>query len=372
METFKKILKICGKILLVLVIILFVVLLAVWLFLKYYPSVGKLPNKEMQESFTQKTEQFYDGQFHNEAAFSVMTGAAQKTSDRAYPAGMIPVVKNADIQRGEAGSLRVTWYGHSSALVQLGNQNIFIDPVLSERSSPVDFAGPKRFSEIALDFDDVPDIDVIFISHDHYDHLDYKTITTIDGRVQHYIVPLGVDSYLSGWGIDESKLHPLDWWESIQLGGVTYTLIPSQHYTGRNPLNPNISLWGGLHFADANYSVYYTGDGGYYDIFSRVYERFGEVDLMLADSGQYDEGWATTHMNPREAAQAAKDAHAKWFIPIHWGAFALANHAWDEPPKLAVQAAEELDVNIATPRIGEAVDYGKIEQFTENWWEGIN
>ena len=372
MKPKKKILIICGKILLGIVITVLIVILGILLFLEFWPSVGKTPDKEMRESFAKKTELFYDVQFHNENAYSVMTGTPQKTSDRAYPTDTIPVVKNTDIQRGEAGALRVTWYGHSSTLVQLGDKNIFIDPVLSERSSPVSFAGTKRFSEIALDFDDVPDIDVMFISHDHYDHMDYKTITTIDDRVRHYIVPLGVDSYLAGWGVDESKLHPLYWWESIELDGVTYTLIPSQHYSGRNPLKANISLWGGLYFADGNHSVYYTGDSGYYDVFSRVYERFGEVDLMLADTGQYDEGWAATHMSPGESVQAAKDAHAKWYIPIHWGAFALSNHAWDEPPQLAVQAAEELGVNIATPRIGEAVDNDTIEQFTEHWWEGIN
>ncbi len=367
-----KILKICGKILLIIVIILLAVLVAAWLFLKFYPSIGKMPNKEMRESFVQKAEHFYDGQFHNENAFTVMTGEAEKASDKLSPEEKIPTVKNTDIQREEKGTLTVRWYGHSSTLVQLGDKNVFIDPVLSERASPVGFAGPKRFSEIAIDLGDIPDIDVVFISHDHYDHLDYKTVKAIDDRVQHYIVPLGVDSYLAGWGIDKNKLHPLNWWESIELNGVTYTLIPSQHYTGRNPLKPNITLWGGIHFADEDHSVYYTGDSGYYDVFSRVYEHFGEVDLMLADSGQYDEGWATTHMAPGEAVQAAKDAHAKWFIPIHWGAFALANHAWDEPPELAVEAAKELSVNIATPRIGEKVNYDQIELFTEHWWEDIN
>lgn len=367
-----KILKIFGKILLIIAIILLVVLIAALLFLNFYPSIGKTPNKEMQDIFAQKSELFYDGQFHNENEFTVMTGEAQKTSDRVSPEKAIAAVKNTDIQREETGSLSVRWYGHSSTLVQLGNKNIFIDPVLSERASPVGFTGPKRFSEIALNFDDVPDIDVVFISHDHYDHLDYQTVKAIDNRVQHYIVPLGVDSYLAGWGIDENKLHPLNWWESLELDGVTYTLIPAQHYTGRNPLKPNIALWGGIHFTDNSHSVYYTGDSGYYNVFSRVYERFGEVDLMLGDSGQYDEGWATTHMNPSEAVQAAKDAHARWFIPIHWGAFALANHAWDEPPKLAVEAARELNINIATPRIGEKVSYDQIELFTEHWWEDIN
>lgn len=364
-----KALKICGRILLFLVAILLVIIVGVLLFLKFYPSIGKTPDKKMRESFAQKTELFYDGQFHNENDYSVMTGDVQKTSDRVTPKETVPAIKNSNISKGEKGSLSATWYGHSSILVQLGDKNVLIDPVLSGRSSPVGFAGPKRFSEIALDFADVPDIDVIFISHDHYDHLDYKTITAIDDRVQHYIVPLGVDSYLAGWGIAKDKLHPLNWWESIELDGVTYTLVPAQHYSGRNPLKANITLWGGIHFTDGNHSVYYTGDGGYYDVFARVYDRFGEIELMFADSGQYDEGWATTHMNPAEAVQASKDAHAKWLIPIHWGAFSLANHAWNEPPELAAEAAEQLGVNIATPRIGEAVEYEQIALFHEHWWD---
>lgn len=367
-----KILKICGIILLIAAIVLFIILIGALLFLKFYPTIGKTPNKEMQQSFAQKNERFYDGQFHNENEFNVMTGDIEKASDRVHPEETIPAIKNTDIQRAEKGSLIIRWYGHSSTLVQLGDKNIFIDPVLSERASPVGFAGPKRFSEIALASDDVPDIDVVFISHDHYDHLDYKTIKAIDDRVRHYIVPLGVNSYLAGWGIDESKLHPLDWWESIELDGVTYTLIPSQHYTGRNPLKLNITLWGGIHFADGDHSVYYTGDGGYNDAFARVYERFGGVDLMLGDSGQYDKAWAATHMRPGESVQAAKDAHAKWFIPVHWGTFALANHAWDEPPRLATEAAKELGVNIATPRLGEAVNYDQIELSCEHWWEETN
>ena len=326
----------------------------------------------MQDSFTRKTASFYDSQFHNENNFSVMTGESGQKSDRVTPQESIPVVKNTDIQRGESGELTVRWLGHSSTLVQLGEQNIFIDPVLSDRASPVGFAGPKRFSELPLVLEDVTDIDVVFISHDHYDHMDYKTLTAIDGRVRHYIVPLGVDSYLAGWNIDTEKLHPLDWWESVELDGVTYTLIPAQHYTGRNPMRQNISLWGGIYFTDDSHSVYYTGDSGYYDVFSRVYERFSEVDLMLADSGQYDPAWATTHMNPAETVQAAKDAHAKWLIPVHWGAFVLSNHPWDEPPVKALEAAEQLGVNIATPMIGEAVSYDRIDQFTQHWWENIS
>lgn len=368
----KKAFKICTRILIVLFIITVLIIIAALLFLNLYPGVGKTPDKEMQKKFAEKTDLFYDKQFHNENEFEVMTDNSEKTSSRVRPTGEIPVVKNDNIPDGESGKLSVTWLGHSSVLVQLGERNVLIDPVLSERSSPVSFAGPKRFSDIALNPENVPEIDILFISHDHYDHLDYPTIKAIDDRVHHYIIPLGVDSYLKGWHIDENKIHPLYWWESIELDGVTYTLTPSQHYTGRNPLKANITLWGGLHFRDSSHSVYYTGDGGYYDVFERVYKELGEIDLMMADSGQYDKGWATTHMNPNETVQAAKDAHAKWLIPVHWGAFVLANHAWDEPPQMAVEAAERRNVNIATPKIGETVDYDNIENFTEHWWEDID
>lgn len=368
----KKAFKICTRVLIVLLIIVVIIIIAALLFLNFYPGVGKTPDKEMQKKFAEKTDLFYDKQFHNENEFEVMTGKSGKTSSRVRPTGDIPVVINDNIPDGEASKLSVTWYGHSSVLVQLGEKNVLIDPVLSERTSPVSFAGPERFSDIALKPENVPEIDVLFISHDHYDHLDYPTIKAIDDRVKHYIVPLGIDSYLKGWGIDESKIHSLYWWESIELEGVTYTLTPSQHYTGRNPLKANITLWGGIHFKDSSHSVYYTGDGGYYDVFKRVYENLGEIDLIMADSGQYDKAWAMTHMNPNEAVQAAKDAHAKWLIPVHWGAFVLANHAWDEPPEMAVEAAESIGVNIATPKIGERVDYDNIESFTEHWWEDID
>lgn len=364
-----KVLKRCGIVLAVLAGVLLLLVLIVLAFLWFYPSVGRTPDKAALADYAEKTELFYDGIFHNENAYTVMTGASQGRSDRLYPDAAIPVMENTDIKRGESGSLSVTWCGHSSILVQLGDKNIFLDPVLEERASPVGFAGPKRFSAVPISAENVPELDVVFISHDHYDHLDYQTITAIDDRVGAYVVPLGIDAILSGWGVDEGKIYPLAWWESVELDGITYTLIPAQHNSGRNPLKANGTLWGGIRMDDGSHSVYYTGDTGYYDIFSRVYDAFGAVDLMLADCGQYDPAWASTHMFPEESVQAALDAHAKWYIPVHWGAFVLSNHDWDEPPRLALEAAERLGVHIAVPEIGENVDYSQIEQCSERWWE---
>ncbi len=351
-------------------IILFIPL-SIILFLEFFPTVGRIPDKKKRETFKKKTPIFYRKQFHNLNEFRMLTGKAKKKrSERVRPKKKIKVKKTEHLERAKQGELRVTWLGHSSTLVQLGNQNIFLDPVLTKCTSPVSFVGPSRFSEIAMEPKQIPEIDVLFLSHDHYDHLDYRTIKRIKDKVSHYVVPLGVDSILTGWGIDENRIHVLDWWESIEIDGVTYTMIPSRHFAGRNPMKANRTLWGGIHMTDQIHSVYYTGDTGYHDVFEKVYEYFGAVDLMMADSGQYDEAWADSHMNAEQAVQAAKDAHAKWFLPVHWGAFVLSNHAWDEPPKMAVAAAEKLGVNLATPRIGQTVDYDEIATFHEHWWEG--
>ena len=297
------------------------------LFLTFWPSVGKMPGKKEQEAYAKKSELYYDKKFHNEIDFTVMTGKQDATSDRKVPKEQLKAVNPTYAEHGQEGGLVITWIGHSSTLLQLGTSNILIDPVLGNRSSPVSFVGPKRFSECPVTVESLPEIDVLFISHDHYDHLEYATIKDIDAKVKRYIVPLGVEVILKGWGVSEDKITALNWWEEVTLDNVMYALTPSLHYTGRNPLKANSTLWGGLFMNDGSHKVYYTGDGGYYDVFTRVYEKYGEADLMLGDSGQYDTAWATTHMFPEQTVQAAIDAHAKWLIPVHWGTFSLSNHA---------------------------------------------
>ena len=360
--------KITGKILLIIVIITVIIMIGALLFLTLYPGVGKTPDKQMQREFAEKTDKFYDGQFHNENDFRLNTGDTDPHSKRNIPENILPAEKLENIERAEKGQMKFAWLGHSSSFVQMGDKNILIDPVLTEYSSPVSFIGAKRFSEIALSCANVPEIDVLFISHDHYDHLDYQTIREIDSKVHNYILPLGIDSYFLGWGVDKDKLHTLDWWEEIELDDITYTLTPSQHYTGRNPLKQNVTLWGGLYIKDRSHSLYYTGDGGYYDVFQRVYTQLGEADLMLVEDGQYDNGWSECHMMPEQSVQAVKDVHAKWAIPVHWGTFSLCNHAWDDPAIRITLEAERQGVNIATPRIGQLIDYDNISEYRERWW----
>ena len=192
-----KILKICGKVLLIIVIIIAVILVIGLLFLEFYPSVGDTPDKEKQKEYGAKTDLYYEKQFHNELDFEVMTGESSPKSDRNVPENKLPAETPESIERAKSGEMKITWLGHSSSLLQMNDKNILIDPIMSDRASPVGFAGPARFAEYAFDTNTVPEIDVLFISHDHYDHLDYNTIKAIDSKVSNYIVPLGIDFILT-------------------------------------------------------------------------------------------------------------------------------------------------------------------------------
>ena len=361
--------KIIGKILLILMIIAATVILIVLLFLWFYPSVGELPDAEQRRMFSQRTSLYYDSRFHNENEVPLMTGKGYPSSSKKKPQKMIKAETPDLITDATNDDLTFTWIGHSSFLLQLGTINILADPVLSEMSSPVSFAGSRRFSELPVKTGELPEINVLLLSHDHYDHMDYKTIRDISSRVGVFIVPLGVDSILRGWGIENERIVALDWWENTEVDGTVITLTPSQHYTGRNPLKSNSTYWGGYYLDNGTHKVYYTGDGGYYDVFGRVKERLGAPDLMIAECGQYDPAWSGIHMFPEETVQAAVDVNTKWLIPVHWGTFCICNHAWDDPIIRVTAKSTEMGVNIATPRIGQTVDYERIDSFNEPWWE---
>lgn len=364
--------KIVIKVLVVLIIVVVVLLALTLLFLRFWPTVGDHPDKDDKEAYKKKTDLYYDNKFHNITEISTMTGNSQKKDKRTVPKTMIPAETPNLLADPSSSDLTVTWIGHSSSLIQMNGMNILIDPVLSGRSSPVSFAGPKRFSECPFTYETLPNIDVMFISHDHYDHLDYDTIKNTKDKVSYYIVPLGVDVILKGWGVDESKIKVLSWWEETKIGDITFTLTPSQHFTGRDPLKSNTTLWGGLYLTSAEYKVYYTGDTGYFGGFSEVGEKLGAPDLMLAECGQYDKGWANVHMFPEQTAKAGVDCGAKWVIPVHWGTFCICNNAWDDSIIRVKAEADKLGISIATPRIGQTVNFDEISSYNEKWWEEIS
>lgn len=360
-----------GKILLAILFALLLIAAAALLFLRFWPSVGKLPGKEEQAAYAARTPLFSDGRFHNENPVTTMTGKGYPASPRRRPEKTIPAQTPRLLTEPREEDLSFTWFGHSSFLLQLGARNILVDPVLSGRSSPVPFAGPARFSELPMTAAELPEIDVVFISHDHYDHLDWQTIRAIREKAGAFVVPLGIDVILRGWGVAAEKIHALAWWETAELDGLRLTLTPSQHFTGRNPLRGNSTLWGGMYLDNGFHRVYYTGDGGYNEVFQTIRERLGAPELMIAECGQYDPAWANIHMFPEQTAQAGLDAGAEWLIPVHWGSFCICNHAWDDSVRRVVAAAEESGLRLATPQIGRTVTGAELPACTERWWEAL-
>lgn len=357
------------KIMLGIVIAFVLIIVCAILFLLLWPGVGKHPGKLDYKNYETRTEYVLDGKFQNIVNnLPLMTSKQSEKSDRLKPKERIKAEKWENVPSGEEGDLNVIWLGHSSSLVQLGKKNILIDPVLSEYSSPVSFTGVKRFSDVPIDSEHMLYIDVMLLSHDHYDHLDYETIKAMDDKVGAYVVPLGVEAYLKGWGVDEGKIHNMAWWEEATVSDISITATPAHHFSNRNPLSASATWWCGFCFTDGIHTVYYSGDGGYTDSFKEIGERFN-IDLAILECGQYDVAWAYSHMFPEETAQAFIDVKAQYFIPVHWGTFCICNHAWDDSIVRVTDKAAELNLNIATPKIGELLKYENIDSYKEEWWK---
>lgn len=359
------------KVLIFIIVFFIVIILVGLLFINFWPGIGQVPNSKMKSTYSDRTE-FFDGEKFTNRTENISQLVSEKdVSGARLTTENIPVIKSENVENGQKGKLFVTWLGHSSILVQLGEMNILIDPVFSEYASPVQFVGPKRFSEVPIDYDDMPLIDVMLISHDHYDHLDYGSIKKLDEKVKHYIVPLGVESYLEGWGVDEKKISNIAWYEDIEIEDITFTATPAQHYTMRNPLKQNVSWWCGYFFKDEYHSVYYSGDGGYSDGFKEIAEKMDQIDLGLIECGQYGKGWPYIHMFPEQTVQAVNDLKPKWTIPVHWGAYCICNNDWDDSIKRFSELATKEGIDYSTPLIGERVDYDYIDQYKDAWWENI-
>ncbi len=261
--------------------------------------------------------------------------------------------------------------GHSSIFMQLDGKRWLIDPVFSERASPFSFIGPKRFHPTPIALDSLPRIDGVIISHDHYDHLDEKTIKYLAASTSHFIVPLGVDKHLLKWGVSADKIQALDWWQSFSLGNTMITATPTQHFSGRGLFDKNDTLWASYVIESNRNKLYFSGDSGYFDGFREIGERFGPFTLTMIETGAYDKDWPTIHMTPEQSIQAHIDLKGRHMMPIHNGTFDLAFHSWYEPLERIVELANSADVSIVTPVMGQALDIDdKIQLATTNtlWW----
>jgi L-ascorbate metabolism protein UlaG (beta-lactamase superfamily) len=333
-------------------------------------------NKQGSPVHTSKNYQ--NGQFHNLVSTGLNTtdqSMIKTTIDflrgdpKRTPSTPLPVVKNSISAELDQDSLRVTWLGHSTLLIEIDGMVILTDPMFSDRASPVSFAGPKRFAtDLPFEIQDLPEIDVVLISHDHYDHLDYRTILSLQEKVALFYVPLGVGYHLRRWGIAERKIAELDWWEERVHGPLKIVATPARHFSGRSLTDRNKTLWASWSILGKNQRIFFGGDSGYFAGFKKICDAYGPFDITLLESGAYNEAWAEIHMMPEETIQAHIDLQGKVLLPIHWAKFNLALHPWKEPIQRLLTSAASRNVSVATPQIGESFNAdGNYPQ--SRWWE---
>ena len=363
----------------VLALILSLVLF-VALYFAFAPRIGSDP-KGARLARVQGSLNYRDGKFQNvvetnmDMPMRVMRKVMwemMKGGNGREPKDIIPTVP-LDLKAWEAvpdTSFAVAWFGHSSLLVKIEGITFLLDPVFGERASTFSFAGPKRFTyQEHMRVDLLPQVDVVLLSHDHYDHLDHETMLQL--KHKKFIAPLGVGAHLVAWGIPEAHITERDRWEHVQVGQVKLTLTPSRHFSGRNVTNRFSTLWGSWVFEGRTKKIYFGADSGYSPSFKEIGERFGPFDLALLECGAYNENWANIHMMPEETAQAAVDVKAKVLMPIHWAKFSLAMHPWKEPIERVTVKALELGIPLLTPRIGDIVVDADLARGVR-WWEAIN
>jgi L-ascorbate metabolism protein UlaG (beta-lactamase superfamily) len=281
-------------------------------------------------------------------------------------------VKRVDfgkIKNSKPDELKVTWVGHSSLIINLDGLLILTDPVFENRTTMM---GPSRYSgDVPLDIEEIPNIDLVLISHNHYDHLDAYTIERIYPNVKQFVTPLMVGAELEDIGVPREKIIELDWWDEITLfENLLVVLTPAQHFSGRGMFDRDETLWGSFVLAGPKRKIYYSGDSGYFEGFKDIGEKYGPFDITMMECGAYNKRWHFVHMMPEETAQAHLDLKGKILQPIHWGTFNLALHSWHDPIVRVSKAADSLGIKLLTPIVGETLTIDKNLR-TERWWVSI-
>ena len=340
------------------------------------PRFGKLPEGERLDLIKQSPH-YKDGKFEypektplfseGDNMFSVLWSGLFNKKERLVPEAPIPAMKT-DLKALDPKQDVLIWLGHSSWFLQLDGRRIVIDPILSDYAAPFPFMNRAFAGTNIYKSDDMPDIDSLLISHDHWDHLDYQTVMSLKPKVKQVICPLGVGAYFEYWGFPKESISEGDWGDQVRIDrDITVHLLPARHYSGRL-LSKNKTLWAGFALESTHYRIFFSGDSGYGPHFARIGQRFNGFDLVILDCGQYDVRWPYIHMTPEETAQAALVLDARALMPAHVGRFTIANHAWDEPFRRLADASRASSYQLIVPRIGGPVKMDSpLSQFS-GWW----
>lgn len=341
------------------------------------PKFGALPEGERLAK-VQNSPHYVNGQFENllptpqlvgnQSVFSASWNYIFKEKERPAPVDPVPTQKT-DLLHMDRDKDVVVWLGHSSYFIQMQGVTFLIDPVFSDAAAPIPFVNQAFAGTNLYKAEDLPEIDYLLISHDHWDHLDYPTIAALQPKIKNVICGLGVGAYFVRWGFLESQIQEADWFTEISLReGLTAHVLPARHYSGRL-LEKNKTLWAGFALVGPQQRIFFSGDSGYGPHFKEIGKQLGAFDLVLLDQGQYDPSWPYIHMTPEEAVQAALDLKAKALLPAHVGKFSIANHPWDEPFQRIAQASKDKAYRLLTPKIGEEVELQDQQRSFAHWWE---
>jgi len=294
--------------------------------------------------------------------------------ERRLPQGPLPSLDPRPAWlRPAQSNLRATWLGHSTVLIEIDGLRVLTDPVWGPRASPLRLVGPKRFQPVPVPLHAMPPLDLVIVSHDHYDHLDYPTIRELAKSNVPFVTSLGVGAHLEAWGVRPERIFELDWWESYRLPNtaLTVTAAPSQHFSGRTVKTRNTTLWSSFVVRSEQHAVFFSGDTGLTTEYQAIRERLGPFDLVMLEVGAMHPAWGDMHLGPQNALKAAELLGGAPLLPVHWGTFSLAMHAWDQPAEALLLNAGKAGTQLLMPRLGEPVEPSHQEP-VQPWWRGVD
>ncbi len=340
-----------------------------------HPKFGKRPSGERLERI-KESKNYRNGKFYNlsdtpqltqpltTALYDYLFGKSKQRKPDKKVASIAVDWQVFDVEQPQ-----LIWFGHSSYLLTLEGKVILVDPVLSGSASPIP-GGTKSFDGTDIvKVEDLPPIDFLFITHDHYDHMDYKTLKALQPKVKTVVCGLGVGEHLEYWGYTQQQLIERDWWDAIDLNhGFEVILTPARHFSGRSVFSAN-TLWTSFVLKSPSKTIFIGGDSGYDSHFKEIGDKFGPFDLAILENGQYDKSWKYIHMMPEEVIQATKDLRAQVLFPVHSAKFVLANHAWDEPLNAISTWSLQENISLITPMIGEKINLDSMHTQPTFWWK---